>query len=112
MEDLNVNKNPRVYRTSRDTGASAALGFLLGAVVGAGIALLLAPGTGKETRRRLADVGARWGNAARSKLGQARDAANDLRQDAQSAVNAGRETFERAQKSHEPRPDSPAAQKV
>ena len=92
--------------TSRGAGSSVAIGFVLGALVGAGIALLLAPGTGKETRRRLTDAGRRWSVAARSKFEQARDTANDLKRDAKSALEAGREAFERGQTSHEPRPAS------
>ena len=47
-EDLRMNGEPR------GTGmTSAATGFLLGAVVGAGIALLLAPAAGEHTRPTL-----------------------------------------------------------
>ena len=104
-----MNENPQVDRTSGGNGSSVAIGFVLGAVVGAGIALLLAPGTGRETRRRLADAGARWGNAARDRFDQARDAASDLKQDAKAAVEAGREAFERGRRSHEPREPFQAA---
>jgi gas vesicle protein len=82
------------------------MGFVLGALVGAGIALLLTPGTGKENRRRLADAGRRWGLAARSKFDQARDTAHDLKQDVKSALEAGRDAFEHGQKSREPLPPS------
>ena len=98
-----MNKDPQVNGTSGGTGSSVAMGFVLGALVGAGVALLLAPGSGKETRRRLADTGRRWGGAARSKLEEAGELANDLKQDVKSAVEAGREAFEHGQKSHEPR---------
>jgi gas vesicle protein len=94
-----MNENSQFNGGSRGAGPSAAMGFVLGAVIGAGIALLLAPGTGKETRQRLADAGRRWGGAARSKFDQVRDTANDLKQDAKSALEAGREAFERGQKS-------------
>jgi gas vesicle protein len=44
-----------VAMTSRlDSGGSAFGTFLFGAVLGAGVALLFAPMSGKETRRRLA----------------------------------------------------------
>lgn len=65
---------------------SVAVGFVLGALVGAGIALLLAPGTGKETRKRLADAGERWGDAARRQIDHASEIASDIRHNAQSAV--------------------------
>jgi gas vesicle protein len=105
MEGLTVNRNPQVNRTMGGAG-SVAMGFAFGALVGAGVALLLAPGSGRETRQRLADAGRRWGGAARSKLDQVRDTANDLSQDARSALDAGLEAFEQSQKSHEPRPGS------
>jgi gas vesicle protein len=101
-----MNENPQVNNASRGAGSSAAMGFVLGALVGAGIALLLAPGTGKETRRRIANAGRRWGDAARTKFDQARDVANDFKQDARSALEAGREAFEHGQKSREPYPGS------
>jgi gas vesicle protein len=124
MEDLTVNDN------SRGNGSSTVLGFVLGALVGAGIGLLLAPGTGSETRRRIADAGGRLGNAARDaggrlenaardaggrlrsaardKFDEARETVKDFKQDATSAVEAGREAFEAGQKSHEHRRDRKA----
>jgi gas vesicle protein len=92
MENLTMNENSK--GTPQGTGSWVAVGFVLGAVAGAGIALLLAPGTGKETRRRLTDVGERWTDTARSKIGQVRDTANDLRRDVKSALEAGRDAFE------------------
>jgi len=99
-----VNENPQTNGATRGAGSSAAMGFVVGALVGAGIALLLAPATGKDTRRRLADAGRRWGGAARDKLGQALDAASDLKPEAKSALEADTEAFEHGQKSHGPRP--------
>jgi gas vesicle protein len=102
MEDLLVSENPQVHGASSGAGSSVATGFVLGALVGAGIALLLAPGNGKETRQRLTDAGRRWGGAARHKLDQARDLAHELKEDAKSALDVGRETLERGQQAHEP----------
>jgi gas vesicle protein len=92
-----MNDN-RINGISRDAG-SAAVGFVLGAVVGAGVALLLAPATGKETRRRIAESGQDLSDAARDALGQAGDTVHGLKQDVVAAVEAGRETFERARES-------------
>ena len=94
-----MSENPQV-RGNSGAGSSVAMGFVLGALVGAGIALLLAPGSGSETRGRLADAGRRWGGAARNKLDQARDTVHDLKRDAESALKVGREAFERGQESH------------
>jgi len=81
--------NENANGTSPSAGKSAAVGFLIGATLGAGIALLLAPGAGKQSRRRLAEAGGRLGNAARSQFGKARDLGNDLKQDVTPAVQAG-----------------------
>ena len=97
-----MNRNPQVNRNRGGAGSSVAIGFGLGALVGAGIALLLAPGTGRETRQRLNDAGRRWGGAARSKLAQARDTVIDFKQDAKSALVAGREAFQHGRGHVEP----------
>jgi len=41
---------------SDNSGMAGILGFLTGAVIGAGIALLFAPQTGEETRKQIKDV--------------------------------------------------------
>jgi len=96
-----VNEKSQVHGTPRTAGSSVATGFLLGAMVGVGIALLLAPETGKQARQRLADSGRRWRGAARHKLDQARDIAHELKDDAKSALEAGRETLKPGQQAHE-----------
>lgn len=45
----------------------AIVGFLVGAIVGAGAALLLAPRSGEETRRQIGDTARRVGQNARGK---------------------------------------------
>jgi gas vesicle protein len=65
--------------------------FALGAVVGAGVALLYAPGSGKETRERIADKG-------RELKDKVSDAMNDMPQfiegkkaDLAAAFDSGKE---------------------
>jgi gas vesicle protein len=101
MEDLMMHENPQVNSSSHSAVPSIALGFVVGALVWAGIALLVAPATGKETRGRLRDAGRRLGGAARSTYNQVRDTASDLKHHARSALEAGREAFEQSKKSRE-----------
>ncbi len=87
-------------------GTGAMMGFLLGAAVGAGVALLMAPASGPETRRRLGQTARRWGAGMRDGIGQAREhfgelksevhgRIGELRHDVNTAVAAGREAFTR-----------------
>lgn len=61
--------------------------FLFGAVVGAGLALLLAPQTGKETRELLKEKGEEFAKRAKEGLGDSRERADDF-------VQKGREFVE------------------
>jgi gas vesicle protein len=76
---------------------STLMGIALGAVVGAGLALLLAPESGKKTRQRLASTARRWSTNAGHTIDQARDAVVELGVDAKSAIVAGREAFKHGQ---------------
>jgi gas vesicle protein len=69
------------------------MGLAVGAVVGAGLALLLAPDSGKRTRERLASTARRWSKNTRHTLDNARQTVTDLGTDAKSAVKAGQDTF-------------------
>jgi gas vesicle protein len=80
------------------------IGFVVGAVVGAGLAFLLAPDGGKQTRARLAQGARRTTQLAADAIDQARSTAvdvveharssvTDLGKDVVSAVQAGRESF-------------------
>jgi len=85
-EDLNMRENQ---------GNSAMSGFLLGAVVGAGLALMFAPAPGIETRRRIGETAKRMRDRARDRVDQARGTMNDLKDEARSAMDSGREAFNR-----------------
>ena len=77
-----------------DSGRSSMMtGFVVGALVGAGIALLLAPASGEDTRRRIGDTAKRLRDTAKDRVGQARETISTLREDARSAIETGRETF-------------------
>ncbi len=76
-------------------------GFLVGLAVGAGIALLLAPASGSDTRRRLGETANRLGKDARDGMGTAREKMHDLADDAKSAIDSGRKAFQRVREGAE-----------
>ena len=86
---MNDDSNARGYS---NTGM-VLMGFALGAAVGAGVALLLAPDSGSKTRERLASSARRWTKDAGDTLQAARDRMTELGDDAKSAINAGKEAF-------------------
>lgn len=65
-------------------GAAAVAAFLCGALVGAAVALLVAPQSGRETREQLT----RYGREGRERLGRLADRASDV---VDHAVERGRE---------------------
>jgi gas vesicle protein len=72
--------------------------FVLGAIAGAALALLYAPGSGEETRRKLAEK-AREGRDRAEQLAQdGREFFNRHREDLASAIDRGREVFESTRK--------------
>ena len=83
-------------RMSHDDARNFAplIGFALGAAVGAGIALMLAPASGEVTRRRIGSAARRMGRDAGHTLDDARDtvmeAASGVRGGLKSALEAGR----------------------
>jgi gas vesicle protein len=81
------------------TRAIAPSGFLLGALVGAGIALLLAPAPGSESRRWVGKTVKGWRNNGADLAREGVDKARELKNAAQSAVESGREAFTRARES-------------
>ena len=88
-------------------GASSIfLSFLLGGLVGAGVALLMAPNSGRETRQRIRDLtddvkekAEDYVEQTRSKVSRAVEKGKGFVQDQKSiigtAVEAGKEAYER-----------------
>src|SRR3989442_13909279 len=70
--------------------------LIFGAVLGAGIALLLAPAHGKETRRRVGHTVKRLGDGARQTFQRTRDSLNDVKRDAKAAIDKGRQEYMRS----------------
>jgi gas vesicle protein len=72
--------------------------FVLGALAGAAIALLYAPATGEETRRKLAEK-AREGREKAERMAQdGREFFDRHRENLNAAVERGREAFDQARK--------------
>lgn len=61
-----MNEYP--YGSDMGHGSSNMTGFFMGALVGAGLALLLAPASGGDMRRRIADTAKRFGETAKDKV--------------------------------------------
>jgi len=92
-----------------DDGCSSGcvlLSFLLGGVVGAGVALLLAPEAGSETRRRIRELAedakektSGYMDEAKGKVLSSMEKGKDLYEDQKSAIaaafEAGREAYEK-----------------
>jgi gas vesicle protein len=91
MEVMTMNDDSNTSDSSNP--GSLLLGFALGAVVGAGVALLLAPSSGKRTRKRLASTARRWSSSAGQSLDEARATVTDLGSEAASALKAGKDAF-------------------
>ena len=90
---------------ARDDGGAAGtviVAFVLGAVTGAAVALLMAPASGEETRRMLAEK-AREG---REKAGEAAQKGRELwdrqRETLSTAFERGKEAYEQARGAQPP----------
>lgn len=86
-----MNDDKRFH--DRSSAVPAMVGFALGAVLGAGLALLLAPTTGEEMRSRLASTAKKLGLDVKDKLDQTADRVSELGSSTLSAIEAGREAF-------------------
>lgn len=95
---------------ARDDGAAAGtviLAFVLGAVTGAAVALLMAPVTGEETRRVLGDRAREGRERAEEAARQGREFLNRQRETINSAVERGREAYNQARGATPPGPETP-----
>jgi gas vesicle protein len=82
--------------SNEDSGATVMLAFIVGALTGAGVALLFAPASGEETREYLGQK-ARDGRArARNAVEQGREVYQSQRETLTSAVERGREAYQQA----------------
>lgn len=84
-----MNNNPQ-----HNSNNGAIIGFVLGSIVGAGVALLLAPMSGEDTRRRLGETARRVGQDAKGRYDDVKDrlaqGVSDAKNDLHDAVEAGK----------------------
>jgi gas vesicle protein len=81
---------------SSDHGSGFVTGLLCGAAVGAAIGLLLAPRSGAEMRRTLADSAERWREKGRESYDAASETVNRVVDQGRRAAEAGRARVEDA----------------
>jgi len=69
--------------------------FVIGAMLGAGIALLLAPAHGRDTRRVVGHKVKELGSNAKQVFDRARGGLDGMKNDAKSAMDKGRQEYNR-----------------
>ena len=84
---------------ARDDGGAAGtviVAFVLGAVTGAAVALLMAPASGEDTRRRLAEKAREGRDRANEAARQGREFVNRQKDTIATAIERGRDAYEQA----------------
>jgi len=72
--------------------------FAVGAIAGAAVALLFAPATGEETRKKLVEKAKEGRERAETVAREGREYFNRQRDNLTAAVERGREAFDQARK--------------
>jgi gas vesicle protein len=80
------------------SGGTAIVAFALGALAGAAVALLYAPASGEETRRKLAEKARDGREAAEAAVREGREFVQRHRGNLSAAIERGREAFDQARK--------------
>jgi gas vesicle protein len=82
---------------SDDRGAGGVMvAFMLGAIAGAAVALLVAPATGEETRRKLGEKAREGRDKASEAARQGREFLRSQRDGISTAFERGKEAFDQA----------------
>ena len=92
---------------TRDDGGEAGtivVAFVLGAITGAAVALLLAPASGEETRRVLSEKAKEGRDKATDAARQGREFLNRQRETFANAIDKGREAYNQAKSGGQPGP--------
>jgi gas vesicle protein len=79
-----------------NAAGAVVVAFVLGAVTGAAVALLMAPTTGEEMRRMIADKARESRERAEEAARQGREFLNRQRDNVSSAIERGREAYQQA----------------
>jgi gas vesicle protein len=87
---MDENMDKRGY----DTGSLVA-SFLLGSIVGAGIAILLAPQSGRETREKIKELAETVKEKIVSSVESAKDILEEKKSILSAAVEAGKEAYKK-----------------
>jgi gas vesicle protein len=90
---------------TRDDGGAAGtviVAFVLGAVTGAAVALLMAPASGEETRRMLADKAREGREKANEAAQKGRELWDRQRETLSTAFERGKEAYEQARGAQPP----------
>jgi gas vesicle protein len=83
---------------NNNSAGTVLVAFALGAIAGAAIALLYAPSTGEETRRKLAEKAREGRDKAEAVARQGREFIDRQRETVTAAVDRGREAFDQARR--------------
>ena len=88
-----MNNDDVGTQTMATRRSAPVLWFMIGTAVGAGIALLMAPASGSETRRRIGQTSRRLSSRVQDGVSRVRGHLSGLKNDVETAVNSGRESF-------------------
>ena len=78
---------------SENNSGSMMAGVLLGAVIGAGLALVFAPMAGRETRRHLGDAARKLGSGTKDRMDGLVGALKAGAGDVGAAIDAGKDAY-------------------
>ena len=81
-----------------NSAGNVLMAFAIGAIAGAAVALLYAPASGEETRRKLAEKAREGREKAGAMARDSREFLNRQRENLSTAVEKGREAFQQARK--------------
>jgi gas vesicle protein len=84
--------------SNNNSGGPVLMAFVLGAAAGAALALLYAPATGEETRRKIREKAREGRDKAEAVARDGREFLNRQRENLGAAVERGRDAFEQARK--------------